>query len=231
MPETNSLPTAATRYRSWRRCAASRKSPICCGTASCRAEAARRVPARRAQAARDFRRSCRRHRALSEDRASDGYDPHRGELSRQHRGGVGRRQARERPAAVDRPAGQDPDHDRHRLPLSHGQAADRAAHRSLDRRELLPHVLRSGAAAGGRQGVRRLADPLCRAQLQRLDLHRPGGRLDPRRPVQRRRGGHRRAEGPAARRRQRGGDAHAAGDRHARGRPRPGCARPSPRSG
>ena len=52
-----------------------------------------------------------------------------------------------------------------------------------------------------------VADPVRRAQLQRLHLHRPGGDLDAVRHLQRGHRRDRRAQGAAARRRQRGRDA------------------------
>ena len=58
-----------------------------------------------------------------------------------------------------------------------------------------------------------LADPLRRALLQRLDLHRPGHHLHALRPLLRRRRRDRRAQGPAARRRQRGRHARLRRDR------------------
>ena len=79
-------------------------------------------------------------------------------------------------------------------------------------------------SAGRRQGARRVADPVRRARVQRLDVHRPRRRLDRVRPALRHRRRHRRLEGPAARRRQREGDGPAARPPAARRRRRSGCA-------
>ena len=68
-----------------------------------------------------------------------------------------------------------------------------------------PEIL---SACGG------VADPVRRAQLQRVHLHRPRRRLDAVRPLQRGHRRDRRAQGAAARRRQRGRDVHDGRDRH-----------------
>ena len=83
-----------------------------------------------------------------------------------------------RPQPVARPVRQDPDDDRDRLPVPQRQGPDRPARRPPDGRELFQHVLRGSAAAGGDQGLRHLDDPLCRTQLQRVDLS-PCGRPSP----------------------------------------------------
>ena len=52
-------------------------------------------------------------------------------------------------------------------------------------RELPADVLRRGARTRGRQGLRAVDDPLRRARLQRLDVHRAGGDVDAVRHLQR----------------------------------------------
>ena len=71
-------------------------------------------------------------------------------------------------------------------------------------------------------GVRRVDDPLRRALVQRLHLHRPRHHVDARRPVLRRHRRHRRAQGRPARRRERGRHARVRRDRHGRGQRRAG---------
>ena len=60
---------------------------------------------------------------------------------------------------------------------------------------------------------RRVADPVRRARVQRLDVHGPRRLLDGVGPALGHRRRHRRPQGPAARRRQREGDGHAGGSR------------------
>ena len=170
-------------------------------------------PARRAQgggspAARNLGGPCRRHPAVSARRAPDGHAEDGGQLSRHDGDRLGRGARGGGSQPVARSLRQDPDHDRDRLPVPEGRGAHRAPGRSPHGRELLQHVLRRGAAAGGDRRLRYLDDPLRRAQLQRVHLHRADHRLE---PVGHLFGGHRRhrlAQGPASRRRQRSGDAH-----------------------
>ncbi len=67
----------------------------------------------------------------------------------------------------------------------------------------------------GGDGARDLSGHRHRPRAERLDLHRPRGRLDPRRPGLLGDGGALRAEGAAAWRRARAGARHAGRDRHA----------------
>ena len=78
------------------------------------------------------------------------------------------------------------------------------------------------------QGARRLPDPARRAHDERLDVQRPRHRLDAGQPVHGHQLGHRHADRPAARRRQRGSAGHARRDRLASRTSGPGWRTPSP---
>ena len=78
--------------------------------------------------------------------------------------------------------------------------------------------LRRGARPGRRARLQRLDDPVRRALVQRVDLHRARHHVHAGRPLLRRRRRDRRAQGAAARRRQRGGHAHLRRDRLGRER-------------
>ena len=178
----------------------------------------RRVPGRRDEAARDFRRPCRRDPAVSARRPPHGHLADGRELSRHHGDRLGRRAGSGGPRTLARPVRQDPDDDRDRLPVPPRRGAHRPQRRPAHGRELLQHVLWRGAAGGGHQGLRHLDDPLRRAQLQRLDLHRAHHRLQPLGYLFRDHRRHRLAQGPAPWRRQRGGDAHVPRNRRPRHR-------------
>ena len=163
------------------------------------------LPARRAPDGGDDRLGrravgvlSRLHRHLRSDPAHDRLDPH------------------------DR---EDADARRHGLQV-HGRPAVRLSEERPRLRDQLPaHVLcgagggvQAEPGAGARDGPH--LHPARRPRAERLDLDRAAGRLDRRQSVRLHRGRHRRAVGPGAWRRQRGGAEDARRDRHRR--PHPG---------
>ncbi|CAA9218018.1 MAG: 2-methylcitrate synthase, partial [uncultured Craurococcus sp.] len=156
-----------------------------------------------------------RHQGLPARRPPDGRHPHRRLLHGDGGSGERRRLRTGHPAQGRAPAREDPDRRRRRPSCREGPRADRAEPGPYLRREFLQPRLRQDPAARGAEGLRRLADPLCRAHLQCLDLHGAAGDLDGRGHPRRHHRRHRGAEGPAAWRRQRGRDAHAEGGRRA----------------
>ena len=103
---------------------------------------------------------------------------------------------------------------------SHSQrpVADPAQHDAQPRGELSVYAHRQGARSEGGQGARHLPDPARRPRPERLDLLGADHRLDALRSALGDHVGDRHAERPAARRRERAGDGHAARDRPARPR-------------
>ena len=65
---------------------------------------------------------------------------------------------------------------RHRLEA--GQGAGAGGERPVAGRELLVHAVSRRSVARPRQGDGRVADSVCRARVQRVDVHRPRDRLD-----------------------------------------------------
>ena len=225
--------TAATRSASWPSSARSTRSRTCCCTASCRP----RRSWRRSRTASPRPAGCRR-------RSSDllaalpkwttpmdalrtavsvlaHFDPDVDDNSHEANLRKAERLLAQIPVAVA-------DHYR----SEPGQHAGRGPAGPRPRGQLPLHAPRHGGDAGRGEGARRVADPVRRARVQRLDLRGPRGRLDAVRPALGRRRRHRGAEGPAARRGEREGDGHAAGGRRRRRRPRSGSRRRWPaRSG
>ena len=115
--------------------------------------------------------------------------------------------------AADR---EDPDADRDVPPAAH-RPGDRAAEPEAPaRRELPVDAARRGARPRRRGRARHHVHPLRRPHDERIHVHGADHRLDARRHVQRDHRRDRRAEGSAARRRERGVDEDGRGDRHAR---------------
>ena len=111
---------------------------------------------------------------------------------------------------------------RHRLKQGKEPVAGRE--RPVAGVELLVHAVPRRSVARPRQGDGRVADPVCRARVQRLDVHGPRDRLDALRFALRHRRRDRRAQRPAARRGERKGDGRAARQSARRRTPRPGFA-------
>ncbi len=123
-------------------------------------------------------------------------------------------------AASDR---QDPDPARDVPPVADGSGDRAAEHEAPPRGELPPHAARPRAVPGGRRGDRHDVRALRRPHDERLDVHGADRGLDAGRHVLGDHRGDRRAQGTAARRRQRGVDEDARGDRRRRTAPRRTC--------
>ena len=112
------------------------------------------------------------------------------------------------PAQGAPPDGADGDAGGRHRPAAERPGAGGARRRALARRQLPLHAARASApAATADAGHGRGAGPARRPRVQRLDLRGARGRLDAGRPARRDHRRPRHAQGPAARRRQRGGDA------------------------
>ena len=142
----------------------------------------------------------------------------------QHLGGLGVRPRRMgripggRAPQGDAPDREDADADRHLRPPAYRQEARAAEPRPQSRGELPVDAPRRGAGPRGRRRAGHDVHPLRRPHDERLDVHGPGDRLDAVRHVLGDDGRDRRAEGAAARRRERGVAEDGGGGRQARER-------------
>ena len=210
------LPRAGARRALHR----SRRSPTCCGTASCPTpEQLAEFAAPRARAAAPSTpTSSSVIDALPLDRAPDGRGAHRGQRARRAATRLADGLHARRPTCAKS------------IRLFAAAAGDRRlrpappprARTLVEPRDDLGYSANFLWMTFGeepeprrRRRVRRLDDPVRRALLQRLDLHGPRDHLDARPTCYSAVvGGDRRAQGPAARRRQRGRHAHLRRDRH-----------------
>ncbi len=114
--------------------------------------------------------------------------------------------ARGRGAQGGAPARSNPCGHRGSLSARQGRGPGRGAPGPQPCGELPVHAARPGAERGRHARPGRVVDPVRRARVQRLDVHRSRRLLDRIGPALGHRRGHRRAQGPAARRGQREGD-------------------------
>ena len=216
-PDTNSLLyrgypvqelAASVHLRGGRLPALVRRAP--------RRHPAGRVRGARALAPRARPRGEAHHRRAAAHRPPDGRRAHRRQRHRRERSADPRRLPRGEPRQGDPPV-REAAVDRHVRPAPPPRArVRRAARRPRLLGELPLAGVRRGARARGRERVRRVDDPLRRALVQRVHLHRARDHVDALRPVLGGRRRDRRAQGRAARRRERGRHARLRGDRHRR---------------
>ncbi len=183
-----------------------------------RARPARAIPGRAGRGAAHSRRADPRLRPHAARHRSHAGAPGRGRDPRHARSGRHRQLPRGQPAQVGAP--DQPVHHRHlrASPGAERPGAGAAVEGALPRGQLPVHAHRGGAERGHHPRGGREPHALRRARAERVHLHDPRHRGHALRHALRGGGRGGRAEGHAPRRRRRGGDAHAAGGRHARQR-------------